>query len=53
MVNELSNKIQIEKIGNGFYLIGTKKVYCKVLNGNLVVRVGGGYVSAEEFLATL
>ena len=42
----------IRKLGNGFYLFGTKKIYAKILNGKLVIRVGGGYMVIEEFIAT-
>lgn len=33
-------------------MVGDKKIYCKIMNGKLVVRVGGGYVSIEEFIKT-
>lgn len=33
LVNDLETEIKIEKLGNGFYLFGTKKYYCKVMNG--------------------
>lgn len=44
--------VPIRKLGNGFYLFGTKKIYAKILNGKLVIRVGGGYMVIEEFIAT-
>jgi hypothetical protein len=31
-------------------MFGTKKIMCKIINGKLVVRVGGGYMSADEFI---
>lgn len=31
-------------------MFGTKKIYCKIINGKLVVRVGGGYMGIEEFI---
>lgn len=40
------------RLGGGFYLFGTKKIYCKIMHGRLVVRVGGGYMSIDEFLIT-
>jgi hypothetical protein len=30
-------------------MFGTKKIFCKIINGKLVVRVGGGYMGMEEF----
>lgn len=43
-------QVPIKRLGNGYYLFGTRKIYAKVLNGNLVVRVGGGYSPIEEFI---
>ena len=31
---------------------GTKKIFAKIMNGNLVIRVGGGFMVIEEFIAT-
>jgi chromosome segregation ATPase len=45
-------QIPIVRLGNGFYLFGTKKIYAKIMNGKLVVRVGGGYMTIEEFVRT-
>ncbi len=33
-------------------MFGTKKIFAKIMNGKLVIRVGGGYMMAEEFIAT-
>lgn len=43
-VNEAGCKVPIKKIGGGFYLFGTRKIFAKILNGKLVIRVGGGYM---------
>jgi hypothetical protein len=51
-INQANCKVPIRKVGNGFYLFGTKKIYAKILNGKLVIRVGGGYMIIEEFIAT-
>ena len=42
--------IPIKRLGGGYYMFGTKKIYCKIINGKLVVRVGGGYMGMEEFI---
>ncbi|CAI2386757.1 unnamed protein product [Moneuplotes crassus] len=34
----------------GYYLFGTKKIYVKVLEHELMVRVGGGFVDFDEYL---
>ena len=31
-------------------MFGTKKIFAKVLNGRLVIRVGGGFMVIEEFI---
>ena len=31
-------------------MFGTKKIYAKIINGKLVIRVGGGYMGIEEFM---
>jgi hypothetical protein len=51
-INQANCPVPIRKIGNGFYLFGTKKIYAKILNGKLVIRVGGGFMVIEEFIAT-
>lgn len=39
-----------KRLGGGYYTLGSKKIYCKILNSRLVVRVGGGYMQIEDFL---
>ena len=31
-------------------MFGTKKILAKIINGRLIIRVGGGYMNAEEFI---
>lgn len=42
----------IKRLEPGYYLFGTRKIYAKVMNNKLVVRVGGGYSSFPEFIQT-
>jgi hypothetical protein len=42
--------IPIDRLGNGYYQFGTKKIYAKITNGKLVIRVGGGYMGIDEFM---
>ena len=42
--------LKIERIEEGKYIFGSKKITAKIINGNLVIRVGGGYMSVTEFL---
>lgn len=44
-------RVPVIRLGGGFYLFGTKKIYAKIMNGKLVVRVGGGYMIIDEFIA--
>lgn len=42
--------VPIQKISEGNYLFGTRKIFAKIMNGQLVVRVGGGYMGIDEFI---
>lgn len=42
--------VPIQKLSDGYYMFGTKKVYAKIMNGQLVFRVGGGYMAINEFI---
>jgi hypothetical protein len=44
--------VPIKRLGNGYYLFGTRKIFAKIMNGKLVIRVGGGYMIIEEFIST-
>jgi hypothetical protein len=44
--------VTIRRLGDGYYLFGTRKIVAKVLNNKLVVRVGGGFMSFTEFIDT-
>ena len=44
--------IPIRRIGGGFYMFGSKKIFAKIINGKLVIRVGGGYMVIEKFIET-
>lgn len=41
--------ILIQKISPNNYIFGTKKIYAKVSNGVLLIRVGGGFMGIEDF----
>ena len=44
--------VPVKRLGGGFYLFGTRKIYAKIMNGKLVIRVGGGYMVIEQFIET-
>lgn len=49
-INECPFYIPVERLAEGHYMIGNKKVYAKIMNGKLIIRVGGGYMLIDEFL---
>ena len=42
--------IKFIRVGEGLYIFGSKRVHVKILNGKLVIRIGGGYMYVEEFI---
>ena len=42
--------IPVKRLNPGYYLFGTRKTIAKINNGKLVVRLGGGYKIADEFI---
>lgn len=51
-INQMNCPLPVKRLGDGNYLFGTKKIYAKIMNGKLVIRVGGGFMSIEEFIQT-
>ena len=51
-INEMQCPLPVKRLGDGFYLFGTKKIFARIMNGKLVIRVGGGFMSIEEFIKT-
>ncbi|TNV72326.1 hypothetical protein FGO68_gene11876 [Halteria grandinella] len=49
-INECNYYVPVERMAEGHYMMGTKKVYAKIMNGKLIIRVGGGYMLIDEFL---
>jgi hypothetical protein len=50
ILNEAKLQIEVERISANNYIFGTKKILAKIINGRLVIRVGGGFMNAEEFI---
>jgi hypothetical protein len=50
ILNRANLDLDIQRISAGKYLFGSRNIICKIVNGKLLVRVGGGYMSAEEFV---
>ena len=49
-LNKAKVDVEVQRTSAGNYLFGTKKIIAKIINGKLVIRVGGGYMNAEEFI---
>jgi hypothetical protein len=45
-------RLLIQKISPNNYRFGTKKIFAKVNNGILLVRVGGGFMDIDNFYKT-
>ena len=52
VVNIKGCEIPISRMGDGHYMFGSKKIFTRIMNNKLVVRVGGGFMSMDEFIAT-
>lgn len=50
-INACPHYVPVKRLGEGQYMYGSKKIYAKIMNGKLVIRVGGGYMLIDEFLA--
>ena len=48
--NGLQYPLPVKRLGDGFYMFGTKKIYAKLIAGKVVVRVGGGFMTIVEFM---
>ena len=45
-------KLKISRISPGKYSFGSKNIMAKIVNMKCVIRVGGGYMGADEFIQT-
>jgi len=49
-LNKAQVQINVKRMSANNYMFGSKKILAKIINGRLVIRVGGGYMNAEEFI---
>ena len=49
-LNKSKINLPVQRIAAGKYMFGTKQVHAKIQNGNLLIRVGGGFMGAQEFI---
>lgn len=50
LLNEINLRVPCVRTAPAKYLFGTRNISCKIVNGKLLVRIGGGYISAYEFI---
>lgn len=48
-VDSKNSGLIFEKVGPNKYKFGTRQISAKLQNGNLLVRIGGGYQSIDQF----
>lgn len=51
-INDFALDVPFHRIGEGQYMFGSRKIFAKIMNDKLVIRVGGGYMVIDEFLQT-
>ena len=51
-INNFDLEIPLQRISDGLYMFGSRKIFAKIMNDKLVIRVGGGFMLIDEFLLT-
>ena len=49
-INNFDMDVPMQRLGDGQYMFGSRKVFAKIMNDKLVIRVGGGFMLIDEFL---
>ena len=49
-LNKAQINLPVKREGPGKYLFGSKKLLVQIKNGKLLIKVGGGYMGADEFI---
>jgi len=49
-INEANCQVPIKKLGDGWYLFGTRRIFARIQVGKLIIRVGGGWMKIDEFI---
>lgn len=47
---KLRDHMKFERESEGVYKYGKKRVFMKIENDQIIIRVGGGYLTIEEFI---
>ena len=51
-INNFALDVPLQRLGDGQYIFGQRKIFAKMQNDKLVIRVGGGFMLIDEFLQT-
>lgn len=49
-MNRANLNLPVTRLAAGKYEFGSKHIMAKIINGKLVIRVGGGYMGVDEFI---
>lgn len=49
-INKAQLALPVKRLGPGKYMFGSKQILAKIVNGKLLIRVGGGYCGVDEFI---
>lgn len=49
-LNRANLNLPVKRLAAGKYMFGSRQIMAKIINGKLVIRVGGGYMSVDEFI---
>lgn len=49
-INRARLPFEVKRLGKNEYMFGTKKIIAKMVNGRLLIRVGGGFMYVEQFI---
>jgi hypothetical protein len=50
MPYDVRDKMRFERESEGVYKYGKKRVFMKIEKDQIIIRVGGGYLTIEEFI---
>jgi len=43
-------QVKVNRLSVGMYMFGSRKIIAKIVNGRLMIRVGGGFMTIIEFI---
>lgn len=49
-LNKAEINLPVKRVGPGKYMFGSKQILVKIVNGKLIIKVGGGFMGADEFI---